>query len=206
MSTKKIYLIRHGQTDYNLQGIVQGSNVDTDLNDTGLEQSKFFFEKYKDIPFDKIYTSKLKRSQQSVALFTSLGIPTEAHEGLNEISWGNKDGHKVSVADNSYYKDILKKWSEGKFDIPIEGGESPLDVQRRQQPVWDLIKSREEEKTILICMHGRAIRILLCLLLNKNLGMMDSFEHHNLGLYILNYENNELTLELRNDLSHLHLA
>ena len=205
MSTKKIYLIRHGQTDYNLQGIVQGSLVDTDLNDTGLEQSKLFFEKYKDIPFDKIYTSKLKRSQQSVSAFTKLGIPTEAYAGFNEISWGNKDGHKVSMADNSYYKDILQKWADGKFDIPIEGGESPFDVQKRQQPVWDLIQSREDESTILICMHGRAIRILLCLVLDESLSMMDSFEHHNLGLYVLESKNGKTTLITRNDLSHLGL-
>ena len=47
--SKKIYLIRHGQTDFNLQGIVQGSGVDADLNDTGKAQADFFYEKYKTV-------------------------------------------------------------------------------------------------------------------------------------------------------------
>ena len=77
MSTKKIYLIRHGETKYNKLGIVQGSGVDSDLNETGIEQANAFFEHYKNISFDKIYTSKLKRSQQSVQQFIDLGIPYE---------------------------------------------------------------------------------------------------------------------------------
>src|SRR5687768_4016565 len=78
LSIKKIYLIRHGQTDFNLKNIVQGSGVDTDLNDKGRSQAEAFYNKYKHVPFDKVYTSALKRSMQSVDLFVKSGIPTEA--------------------------------------------------------------------------------------------------------------------------------
>ncbi len=203
MSSKKIYLIRHGQTDYNLQGIIQGSGVDTSLNDTGRAQSEAFFEKYQDISFDKIYTSKLQRSIQSVQGFINKDIPWESYEGLNEISWGNKDGEKVTVEGNHYYEEILKRWSAGECDIPIEGGESPQNVWDRQKPVWELIKTRTDEKNILICMHGRAIRIFLCLLQSMNLKYMDTFPHHNLGLYLLELKNDQIEILLKNDTSHL---
>jgi broad specificity phosphatase PhoE len=85
LESKKIYLIRHGQTDYNLKGFVQGSGVDSDLNQTGRDQAAKFFEHYKNIPFKKVYTSKLKRSIQSVQSFIDKGIPHEAYEGFNEI-------------------------------------------------------------------------------------------------------------------------
>ncbi|HMR56571.1 MAG TPA: histidine phosphatase family protein, partial [Cyclobacteriaceae bacterium] len=69
MTTKKIYLIRHGQTDFNLKGIVQGSGVDSSLNDRGRAQAEAFYETYKNIAFDKIYTSALRRTRESVIGF-----------------------------------------------------------------------------------------------------------------------------------------
>jgi broad specificity phosphatase PhoE len=55
---KELYIIRHGETELNRLGIVQGRGVNTDLNDTGRAQAAAFYERYKDIPFQKIYTSK----------------------------------------------------------------------------------------------------------------------------------------------------
>ncbi|HEX8546901.1 MAG TPA: histidine phosphatase family protein [Cytophagaceae bacterium] len=203
MSVKRIYLIRHGQTDYNLKGIVQGGSVDTDLNETGLQQSKAFFDVYKDLPFDKVYTSSLKRSIQSVEGFIKKGIVHEKYAGLNEISWGEKDGKLATIDDNSVYLEIVTQWKAGNVDAKIEGGESPREVQNRQKPVIDLIFSRNEEDLILICMHGRAIRILLSTLLDEPLGTMDKFEHNNLGLYILSCSGTMCTIEKFNDTEHL---
>lgn len=200
---KKIYLIRHGQTDYNLHKIVQGSGVDTDLNETGRKQSEAFFKAYSHIPFDKVYTSALKRSIQTVDQFIKLGIPWESYQGLNEISWGNKDGKIITFNDDTYYFKMVQDWNEGLVDRKIEGGESPLDVVARQKPVLDLIFSREEEKNILICMHGRAMRILLATITNTDLRYMDTFEHHNAGLYLIETDGNAVNLIRRNDLAHL---
>ncbi len=187
MSIKKVYLIRHGQTDYNLQNIVQGSGIDSSLNLTGRSQAEKFYRHYKDIPFDKIYTSALKRSQESVSGFIKLGIPFEAHAALNEINWGTREGTKITLEEDQYYHDMLQAWREGKTHLPIAGGESPEDILSKQKPFLELLTSRPEEETVLICMHGRAMRIFLCLLLNYPLKYMDIFEHKNLGLYKLHY-------------------
>lgn len=197
-------MIRHGQTEYNLLGIVQGSRVNTSLNDKGIRQSKAFYNFYKDVKFDRIYTSKLNRSIETVQPFIDLGITWESYEGLNEISWGDKDGMKVTVSENKYYHQVIKRWREGEVDLRIEGGDSPLDVAKRQQPIIDLIKSRDEDENILICMHGRAIRIILCLLTNSDLKLMDKFEHENLCLYMLEYNEAEgFKLLKRNNIEHL---
>jgi len=201
--SKKVYLIRHGQTDFNLKNIVQGSGVDTDLNDLGRNQAQLFFNTYRDVPFDKVYTSALKRSQQSVQQFIDLGIPSDALVGLNEISWGTKEGHRVTPEEDAYYHFMLEQWRLGKTHLKIEGGESPEDVIKRMEPALDYIMARKEEKTILICMHGRAIRILLCRLLHYPLKSMDMFEHQNLGLYLLNYTGSLFSVEKYNDDSHI---
>jgi broad specificity phosphatase PhoE len=206
LNTKKVYLIRHGQTDFNLRNIVQGSGVDTDLNEAGLKQADAFFEAYKHVPFDKVYTSALKRSQQSVRRFIDLGIANEALVGLNEISWGTKEGHRVTPQEDEYYHYMLQQWQAGNTSMRIEGGESPDDVIVRMAPAVDHIMRQTQEQTILICMHGRAIRILLCHLLKYPLKCMDMFEHTNLCLYLLNYTGSMFSVERYNDTAHLRLS
>ncbi len=203
MKTKKIYLVRHGQTDYNLQGIVQGSGVDSDLNATGQRQAELFFEMYQSVNFDKVYTSRLKRSIQSVQKFIDKGIPVEHYEGLNEMGYGTREGQKTSDEDDNYYLELVRRWSEGEVTLPFEGGESPVMVQNRQKPVLDKILSREDEKTILICMHGRAVRIFLALMLNYPLTEMEKFEHTNLCLYELTYTGSMFTVDRFCDTTHL---
>ena len=202
MTSKKIYIIRHGQTDYNLRGIVQGSGVDSTLNDNGRAQAHAFFKTYQHVAFDKIYTSGLKRTTESVEEFLKLGIPHERHVGLNEISWGKKEGQPITPDEDAYYHWMLKQWQEGNVGLHIEGGESPEEVAERQKPVIEsIIKS--DASTILICMHGRAMRILLCQLFHYPLKSMDTFEHANLCLYQLNYSGTMFTIEKHNDVRHL---
>ncbi|PTX18387.1 putative phosphoglycerate mutase [Pontibacter mucosus] len=200
---KKIYLIRHGQTDYNLKSIVQGSGVDSVLNAEGQRQADLFFEKYKEVPFDKVYTSTLQRSIQSVQKFIDLGIPHERHAGLNEINWGTREGTRITPEEDAYYHSILQTWCEGNTAVCIEGGESPELVYERQKPFVDLMLSRPEEETILICMHGRAMRILLCQLLRYPLRCMDEFEHRNLCLYQLDFTGSMFSVRKYCDVAHL---
>jgi len=203
LSSKKIYLIRHGQTDYNKMGIVQGSGVDASLNDYGREQGRAFYEVYGEIPFDKVYTSTLKRTIESVGNFIEDGLPYESLSGLNEICWGNKEGQRITPEEDEYYHWLLEEWRRGNTSLRIVGGESPEDVLTRMLPALEQILSRKNEQTILICMHGRAMRILLCHLLGEPLRNMDQFEHANLCLYLLSYDNQRFTLQLNNDLEHL---
>ncbi|WP_439883242.1 histidine phosphatase family protein [Pontibacter sp. MBLB2868] len=203
MSIKKVYIIRHGQTDYNLQGIVQGSGVDSNLNEVGREQAEKFFAMYKDIPFDKVYTSTLKRSIQSVQHFIDLGIPHEQHAGLNEINWGTREGTRITPEEDEYYHNMLQRWCDGETNVCIEGGESPDLVSERQQEFMELLLSRPEEKNVLICMHGRAMRILLCTILHFPLRCMDEFLHQNLCLYQLDFTGTMFTVKKYCDVTHL---
>jgi broad specificity phosphatase PhoE len=203
LTTKKIYIIRHGQTDYNLQGIVQGSGVDSSLNDNGRAQARAFYETYKGVHFDKIYTSSLRRTKESVQSFLDLGIESESLSGLNEISWGTKEGQRITPNEDAYYHWMLNQWQLGNTQERIEGGESPEDVTRRQEVALNRILSQTQEQTILICMHGRALRILLCRLLNYQLKSMDMFEHHNLCLYLVEYTGSLFSVRKYNDTAHL---
>lgn len=204
MGRKKIYLVRHGQTQFNLDGIVQGASIDSDLNQTGLAQAKAFYEAYHHISFDRVITSTLRRTYQSVQGFIDKGYPWQQHAGFNEISWGVYDGQKITN-DHPYWA-VLKKWDKGKTSERIEGGESPEDVMVRQRQAWKELFADDKEEIILLCMHGRAMRVLLSWVTDKPLHKMDQFRHKNLGLYVLvQNEEGEVAVEKGLMVDHLRL-
>ncbi|MEZ0542344.1 histidine phosphatase family protein [Fibrella arboris] len=205
MAHKDIYIIRHGETDYNRRGIVQGSGVDADLNEMGRAQAMAFFQAYQHVPFAKIYTSTLVRTYQTVEPFIELGIPYEKLSGLNEISWGIMEGKIPNTLADDYFRNLIENWSAGNTSMPTEQGESPEDVVARQRPAMAHILAQADESPVLVAMHGRAMRILLSWLLNKPLARMDEFEHSNLCLYKLTYrpETASFTLDIANDTAHL---
>jgi len=204
MQTKTIYIIRHGETEYNRKGIVQGSGIDAPLNDTGFMQARAFYEAYRDTPFTKVYTSALRRTVQTVMPFLEGGLPHKSLSGLNEINWGEKEGKVASEEDHQYYKFVIESWRKGKLDQAIEGGESPLMVMERQKRAVEHIIA-DQDNPVLVCMHGRAMRILLCHLLGHDLSRMDDFKHANLCLYIVEYDyaTGLFSLKVENERSHL---
>ena len=203
---RTIFLLRHGQTDFNVRGIVQGSGVDSSLNDTGRQQAAQFFAAYGHVPFDKVYTSALRRTHESVQQFLDLGLPHEAHSGLNEISWGVREGTRITMEEDEEYRRILANWNAGDTHARLTGGESPEEVAARQRPFIELLRARDDERTILVCLHGRALRVLLCQLLNYPLSCMEGFEHSNLCLYKLEYTGSVFTVKNFLDVSHLAAA
>jgi probable phosphoglycerate mutase len=200
---KRLYIIRHGETDLNKNGIVQGRGVDSDLNETGRAQGDAFFERYQHIAFDKLYTSKLKRTHQTVAKFIEKGLKWEQLEGLDELAWGKYEGMLSTPKLREDFKKLVEAWNLGHFDVRVEGGESPNEVYIRQASAMQHIMQQNDEHTILICMHGRAIRLLLCQLLKKSLDKMDEFPHQNTSLYILDFDGKDYSIQTFNSLDHL---
>jgi len=203
MTLKTLYIVRHGQTELNKLGIVQGRGRDTDLNDEGRRQAGQFFDAYGKVPFDKIYISKLKRTQQSIQQFIDLGIPFEKLSGLDELAWGILEGQPSTPANRSAFLKLIRNWLDGKLDSKFEGGESPNEVKERQLEALKIIMSHPDEKEVLICMHGRAMRLFMCILLNKPLTEMESFPHQNLVLYKVTWDGKKYEIVDFNNAQHL---
>jgi probable phosphoglycerate mutase len=202
LDSKTIYLIRHGQTGHNHLGIVQGRYVNSKLSKKGIRQARAFFEAYKDVPFQKTYTSTLTRSIQTVEPFVAIGIPHESLPGLDEICWGNSEGLFADGEDNKQYWKIIHTWKSGDLNPRLDGGENPLDVQKRQKQALDYIASQPED-LVLVCMHGRALKIMLAWITGLHLKDMDNFDHDNLSLYILEYNGKTWTIQTHDERGHL---
>src|SRR5690606_8808 len=147
---KKIYIIRHGETDYNKAGVVQGRGIDADLNATGIAQGNAFFEMYQSVPFAKVYTSTLKRTHQTVRKFIDLPLPWEQLSGLDVMAWGKQEGKTISTQVREELKNRIAAWNTGDYNASPEDGESPLAVYNRQAEAMKYIVSKDHEETVLI--------------------------------------------------------
>lgn len=201
---KTIHLIRHGQTDYNKQNIIQGSGIDSNLNETGRLQAGLFYEAYRHKAYSRVYTSTLKRTIQSVETFiVKEKIPHTALNEFNEINWGIMEGRTSSPETSALYNSMVEKWKSGALDMTVEGGETPLDMYKRQVNGLQKLMQSQHEELVLICMHGRALRSFLCLLTGTPLSEMEKWNHSNLCLYELEFNGTLFDITRENDISHL---
>lgn len=199
---KEIFIIRHGQTDYNRRGIIQGSGIDSEINETGKLQARAFYEAYQDKPFQLIITSDLQRTHQTVAGFIDRGIPWIRKPEINEISWGKYEGVERSEETVRVFDHIVGSWQSGQFDVRPEAGESAAELESRLLTFVEFLKNRPESN-ILVCTHGRTLRCLMCILEGRDISLMDEYMHDNTGLYKLHFKDRQFHTALKNDVMHL---
>ncbi len=202
---KEIYLVRHGETDYNRKGIVQGRGVNSHLNEKGQAQAKAFYEHYRQLKFDHIFTSTLTRTHQTMGPFVEAGYQLMHHAGLDEIDWGHHEGQGGDPKLAEEYLYLTNRWKEGFLDEKIPGGESPLELQKRQLEFIDTVLP-DYGPRVLICSHGRAIRAMLCTMLGLPLSKMDEFPHTNTSLYRLRQTHSGFEVLEFNSIAHLSLT
>ena len=195
----RLYIIRHAETEYNKLGLIQGSEVDSELNEVGRKQSELFYNFYKELNIEKIYVSGLKRTLQTVSRFIDNGIPYEKINDFNEISWGVNQGKNDDLEE---YKSLTDSWKNGELDKKFNNGESPNEMVIRVMRGVEMIV-KENFASVLICIHGRALRVILSKIIDNDLSKMDKYVHSNTGMYILEYDKGIFSIIDRNLRKHL---
>jgi len=201
---KTIYFIRHGQTDYNKNGIIQGGGIDSSLNDYGRAQAQAFFDYYQNVDFDLLISSALKRTQETISPFIKTGLPWEKHANINEMNWGIHEGKKYHQSMRASYVEMISQWDKGNYDARLEEGESAQELADRVTFFLRELKLKDA-KTVLVCTHGRTMRCLISLLKGQHLREMEKVDHKNTCLYKAHLRNGNFELELENDHSHFAL-
>lgn len=159
--TTELWLVRHGQTDWNLQGRYQG-NTDLPLNATGLTQALELAEIVAGERLQAIYSSDLQRAYvtaQAVAQRWHLPIHREAR--LREVRLGEWEGLLFSEIQTRYATNWAEREADPLYARPI-GGESVYDVAARAWPAVDEIAARHRPGPVLIVAHGLVLATLLC--------------------------------------------
>lgn len=200
--TKKIFIIRHGETDFNRLGIVQGSGVDSSLNEMGRRQAQLFFERYREHPFEAVITSKLRRTRETVAPFLDRGLPHLSYAEINEMSWGEHEGKKGTPESIAEYQRIKDGWALGQIDGRIGGGESAREMGQRLERFISILRGLPQQH-LLVCSHGRAMCGLVTLMMGHPIDRMNEHNHSNTGLWLAHQYEEGFEFTLQNDRSHL---
>ncbi|WP_320054841.1 histidine phosphatase family protein [uncultured Acetobacteroides sp.] len=186
---KRIYFVRHGETDCNNKNLIQGRGVNAPLNALGQQQAEAFYQHYKLVPFDKVYTSSLQRTHQSMAPLIKSGIPHEILSGFDEMDFGTMEGKAMFDANGAFVlENLFVQWRKNNGDAKVDGGESPNEVQARMKKALEVVLAEKSESNVVVCMHGRALRILMCHLMGQPISQMENFFHPNLSTSIFDYD------------------
>ena len=159
-----LYIVRHGETDWNRQKKVQG-HTDIPLNEYGRHLAEETAEGMKDIPIDIGYTSPLKRARETAEIILKeRNIPLLDEPRIQEIGFGIYDGIHTGTQEKEPGSDEFNLFfTDTASYIPPEGAESVEELyERTGQFLEELCGRRElEDKNILISTHGAAMTALL---------------------------------------------
>ena len=155
--------IRHGQTDWNRDGLLQGSS-DIPLNDTGRAQARDALMTLRSLPWDVVVSSPLLRARETAQIIADgLGIPLgPAYDGLVERDYGELEGTPSS--------DAIERWPDR--DYP--GAESLDSVATRGSLALLEIAADYPDRSVLIVCHGTIIRYTLARLARRPVPGIDN--------------------------------
>ena len=193
----RLYLCRHGETDFNVKGFFQGRGVDSTLNPTGHGQASRLAKVCQTLPLDALYCSSLQRSRQTAEHIQQhhQTLDLLSTQDLDEMSFGRLEGK--SHADHQAELDrIHGAWREGAYTCGFDAGETPLDVETRgRQAIEIMLTENPQWSHVLAVSHGRFLKIVLASLLG-DLDRMHTFEQDNCCVNVLDYDRNTKTFEL----------
>ncbi|MBL7977537.1 MAG: histidine phosphatase family protein [Bacteroidetes Order II. Incertae sedis bacterium] len=201
-----IYLTRHGETDLNRAGIVQGRGVNAPLNENGLLQAEALRERLSNVWLDAVYCSPLLRAVQTAETVVRSHpyLNPRKMTDLEEISWGICEGKQPDEALRKAFEEVRLQWQKGDFEAKISGGESALEVEKRAKRALMNIVSQHHGESVLIVTHGRFLRVLLASILSDyGLSRMEQIKHTNTSLNVLTFDGKRFRAELLHDTLHL---
>lgn len=178
----KLIFIRHGQTDWNVQGKIQGS-YDSELNDTGIKQAMKLSEKLLSLnyKFSKIYSSPQKRALKTAEILSkSCNVDYISLKDLQEMNMGKWEGLSWKEVEEKYPNEY-KEWYLNRRYTKTPDGESYQDMlERVLKAINKIIK--ENTNDVVIVSHSAVIMCLQCYVTNTPFNEMLKFKTKNANI------------------------
>jgi len=200
----KIFLVRHGETEWNRINRFQGIS-DIPLNAKGRAQAEALAQALKDETIDVVYSSPLIRAGETAKAIQHFHPSSRyfEEEGLKEMDLGDFEGIKAPDWAKQY-PEFRKKWRESPASIKLPGGESLKGVQIRAVKTLErIIQHHSPETTLLICSHNFVIHTILCHALEISLDNFRDIKQDTAALNLFHKYDDRLVVEKVNEVSHL---
>ncbi len=172
----KLYIVRHGETEFNLQNRYAGS-TDIPLNDRGVQQAMQLSLDLKGIHFDNIVSSPMLRARQTADIINhGRNLPLKIIDGFSEINMGVYEGLTREEARLRHPQTWERLSARGIDDAP-EGGETIRQCNERvMAALSELIREAEGKAVLLVC-HGFVSRLI-----NRHFNGLDYLSMHSFSL------------------------
>lgn len=199
----KLFLVRHGETEWNKIGRFQGS-VDTNLSEEGIKQAQCVSKRFNG-NFDHIYSSPQKRAFHTAEIIcANTGVkPNIAYE-MREINYGDWEGLTREEILNTF-PDEFYKWRNDEAEAPIVGGELSIKKAstRAKKAIREIVNKHKGEKIIIVA-HGGIIKAGLIGFFNWNMTMYHKITIGNTSICELEFDDDLNPIIVRlNDTNHL---
>ena len=152
----EIYVVRHGQTDYNVKKVFQG-HIDIPLNETGEKQAQETASKFRNIDVDMILVSPLQRALQTAKPISKITeVPITIEDRIIERSFGNMEGHQNREDWN------IKMMLDYEKNYDIENIEPIQSLFKRVYDFLDEITEKYKDKKVVLVTHGAVSQPIEC--------------------------------------------
>lgn len=202
MKIKNIYVVRHGETDWNKNQRFQGA-TDIKLNDMGRDQAANLKAFFQSIQIDSAYSSTLSRASETAEIALSdLKISIHKDERLREISIGEAEGLTHEEILQKYGEQSLLKWrsyDERLLDFSFSNGETKRQMMYRVRQVFLDIAQNSNRGNIAVFTHGMVMRAMTYIFGNGLPWDLQSFANGSVHHFVWSVDNPE-TLTYKNKL------
>lgn len=198
----RIILVRHGETNWNLQGRYQGQE-DTRLSEKGFEQAGMLAQGLKNVHLDLCISSPLKRSFLTCKACADLHkLPVTADARLTEINHGTWEG-QLAADIEAQYPTEFKLWHTSPHLVQMPGGENLEGVRKRARAAFDEYAKKYDGKTILVAAHDAVNKAIICDLLGLDMSHFWHIKQDNCCINVLEYNGGAWRAVLLNSTTHL---
>jgi broad specificity phosphatase PhoE len=205
----KLILVRHGETYWNKEGLVQGGDSDIELNDTGLEQARKIAAFLESEPITAILSSPLQRAIATAeAIANHHQLPVEIDQGLRELQVGELEGISISNLSTTFSQ-FLMQWWQDKGSTKLPSGESLVELQQRAWKVIEDLLDRHKtspehnkDTTVVVVSHYFVTLAIILKALNLPLDFFTKFKVDLGGVSILEFRDYGARLLVFNDTSY----
>ena len=164
----RLYFVRHGQSEANVQMVISNRDLPHHLTDLGRQQAQALGRSLVDVPLAAIYSSPIVRAVETAQIVASLaGMPFEIADALREPDCGIMEGRSDEEAWAEHHRVMVDWVVFRKFDSRIEGGESFYDLRTRFVPFVNRLVTAPgaADRNILVITHGSLLYLMLPLVL-----------------------------------------